>query len=86
MDGMGRHDKLRQPFTLLIPLRSVSSDVKFFSRSSWSDLSVEITDDDLEEGMIFLVELLQFHIEGFELILVVAGCWCVGDEDCQSWS
>ena len=49
MDGVGRHDKLGQPFTLLIPFHSVNPDVKLFSRSSWANLGVKITDDELEK-------------------------------------
>ena len=72
MDGVGRHDKLRQSFALLIPIHSVSTDVKLSSRSSWANLGVEVADDDLEEGMIFPVELLQFHIKCFVFFFVVA--------------
>ncbi|XGW08044.1 hypothetical protein V3C99_010846 [Haemonchus contortus] len=81
MDGVGRHDKLGQPFTLLIPFHSVSPDVKLFSRSSGANLGVKITDDDLEESVVFSVEPLQIHIKRFQLLFFVARCWCVSNED-----
>ncbi|VDO24855.1 unnamed protein product [Haemonchus placei] len=46
----------------------------FTSRSSRANLGVKITDDDLEESVIFSVEPLQIHIEHFELFFFVALC------------
>ncbi|VDO24951.1 unnamed protein product [Haemonchus placei] len=69
MDGLGRHDKLGQPFTLLIPFHSVSHDKELCDRSSGANLGVEFTNDDLEER-----EPLQIHRERFELLFFLA--WC----------
>ena len=57
---------------MLFPIQSASPDVKFFRHSSGSNVSVEVVYDDLEEGVVFSVELLQFHIESSKLAIVVA--------------
>ena len=41
VEGVGQHDKLRQSSSLLIPLHSMSSNVKFFSRFSGSILALK---------------------------------------------
>ncbi|VDL65484.1 unnamed protein product [Nippostrongylus brasiliensis] len=53
MDGVPRHDELRQPFTLFVPLQTMDAGMKLFRRPYRPDLRVEISDDDLVEGMIF---------------------------------
>uniref|UniRef100_A0A0K0CX73 Uncharacterized protein n=1 Tax=Angiostrongylus cantonensis TaxID=6313 RepID=A0A0K0CX73_ANGCA len=69
--GPGRHDKLRQPLTLSVPFYSVGPNVTFLRRSSWSDLGIEIFNDDLEECMVFSVELFQVRIERFYFLFVI---------------
>uniref|UniRef100_A0A0K0D168 Uncharacterized protein n=1 Tax=Angiostrongylus cantonensis TaxID=6313 RepID=A0A0K0D168_ANGCA len=71
MDGFGRHDKLREPLTLFVPFLSVGPNVTFLRRSSWSDLGIEISNDDLEECMVFSVEPLHVHVERFDFSFVI---------------
>ena len=83
MDGVRLHDELRQPFTLFVPLQTMDADMKLFRRPSRPDLRVKISDDDLVEGMIFLLELLQLHVECLDFFVIVVRCWCVDYEDRQ---
>ncbi|VDM56265.1 unnamed protein product [Angiostrongylus costaricensis] len=58
---------------MLVPFKSVGSNVTFFKRSSGFNLGVEISNDDLKERTVFSVELLQMSDTGlkvFELINV----------------
>uniref|UniRef100_A0A0K0D849 Uncharacterized protein n=1 Tax=Angiostrongylus cantonensis TaxID=6313 RepID=A0A0K0D849_ANGCA len=59
MTGLGRHDKLREPLTLFASFQSACPNVTFLIRSSWSDLGIEISNDDLEECVVFSVEPFQ---------------------------
>ncbi|VDO61633.1 unnamed protein product [Heligmosomoides polygyrus] len=72
-----------QPFTLLVPLQTVGSDVKFFRRPLWPVFDVEVADDHLGEGVILLIEHLHLHIEGFNLFVILVECW--RDEHSQGW-
>lgn len=85
MDCLARHYELRQSFTLPAPLKTMGSDVKIFRWSSWPDLAVELPDDHLVEAVIFLVESPQLYAIGFDVFVVVVGCWSVCDERSQSW-
>lgn len=75
MDCLARHYELRQSFTLPAPLKTMGSDVKIFRWSSWPDLAVELPDDHLVEAVIFLVESPQLYAIGFDVFVVVVGCW-----------
>ncbi|ETN76263.1 hypothetical protein NECAME_11801 [Necator americanus] len=50
MDGLSRHNEIGKSPSLLILLKAVGSDVKFFTRSSEGNFGVEITNYDVVVG------------------------------------
>ncbi|VDM61664.1 unnamed protein product [Angiostrongylus costaricensis] len=70
MEGLYRHEKLRQMLNLLVPFKLVDPNVTFFKRSPGSNLIAEISN--IEECVVFSEELPRVHSKHFDFVFVTA--------------